>query len=84
MSNKRNLATKDDIKTLVDTFYGKIQVDGLLGGIFNGIIRTAGPSTCKRCIVSGKQYCWKSTPMKEVRLHHMHSFRSGKNILMHG
>lgn len=33
------MAAIEDIRLLVDTFYGKIRVDELLGGIFNGVIK---------------------------------------------
>lgn len=33
----------DDIKKIVDSFYSKIQIDQLLGGIFNGIIKDNWP-----------------------------------------
>lgn len=35
---KRDLKNDDDVLMLVRTFYGKVQEDGLLGPIFNGII----------------------------------------------
>jgi hemoglobin len=34
-----DISTLDDIKILVDEFYGKIREDKLLGPIFNGIIQ---------------------------------------------
>jgi hemoglobin len=39
-----DIKTLDDIKLLVDTFYGKIQVDPMLGGIFNGVIKDRWPA----------------------------------------
>ncbi len=42
-SDKKDIATMDDIRLLVDTFYGKIRVDMLLGGIFNGVIKDRWP-----------------------------------------
>lgn len=36
--SKQDIKTREDIKLLVTTFYGKVQKDALLGPIFNGII----------------------------------------------
>lgn len=43
MDNRKDITSINDIKVLVDTFYAKIRIDGLLGGIFNGIIRDRWP-----------------------------------------
>ncbi|MBN8880627.1 MAG: group III truncated hemoglobin [Sphingobacteriales bacterium] len=43
MSEKKDITTIEDIKLLVDTFYGKIRIDLLLGGIFNGVIKDRWP-----------------------------------------
>jgi len=43
MSNRKDIATMEDIQLLVDTFYGKIRIDPLLGGIFNGVIKDRWP-----------------------------------------
>ena len=39
MNNKTDIISLPDIKVLVDTFYGKIREDKLLGPIFNGILK---------------------------------------------
>jgi hemoglobin len=41
MSNspRRELANADDVRALVDTFYGKVQADPVLGPIFNDTAR---------------------------------------------
>ncbi len=39
MSSKRDITTLEDIKLMVDTFYGRVQEDELIGGIFAGVIR---------------------------------------------
>lgn len=39
----KEILTLEDIKTLVDTFYGKIREDDLLAGIFNERIRGRWP-----------------------------------------
>jgi hemoglobin len=43
MNHRKDITTIEDIRLLVDTFYGKIRVDILLGGIFNGAIRDRWP-----------------------------------------
>ncbi|MBT2162603.1 group III truncated hemoglobin [Zobellia barbeyronii] len=35
---KKEIETRDDVQLLVETFYGKIREDKILGPIFNGII----------------------------------------------
>ena len=44
MTNERSdIITPEHIRSLVDTFYGKVRVDPLLGGIFNGVIKDRWP-----------------------------------------
>ena len=43
MNDSKDITTIEDIKLLVDSFYGKIRVDLLLGGIFNGVIKDRWP-----------------------------------------
>jgi hemoglobin len=43
MSEKKDIASLEDIKLLVNTFYGKVRVDALLGNIFNGVIKDRWP-----------------------------------------
>jgi hemoglobin len=40
---KNDITHLDDIKLLVDTFYGKVQNDQLIGPIFNGVIKNWQP-----------------------------------------
>ncbi len=40
---KRDILTLDDVRLLVDTFYGKVREDELLSGIFNGVIQDRWP-----------------------------------------
>lgn len=40
---KKDIESLDDIKLLVDTFYGKVQLDGLLGPVFIARIRDWQP-----------------------------------------
>lgn len=39
----KDITTLDDIKTLVDTFYGKVRNDELLKDIFNNVIQDRWP-----------------------------------------
>ena len=43
MSEKKDITTMEDIRLLVDSFYGKVRVDQLIGGIFNGVIKDRWP-----------------------------------------
>lgn len=43
MSERKDITSMEDIKLLVDTFYGKIRTDNLLGGIFNDVIKDRWP-----------------------------------------
>lgn len=43
MTVKKDIATIEDIQLLVNSFYGKIRVDELLGPIFNGVIKDRWP-----------------------------------------
>ncbi|UII27358.1 group III truncated hemoglobin [Fulvivirga maritima] len=40
---KHDILTLDDVKLLVNTFYDKVKVDPILGGIFNGVIQDRWP-----------------------------------------
>ena len=43
MKEKKEISTIEDIKLLVDSFYGKARVDLLLGNIFNDVIKDRWP-----------------------------------------
>ena len=43
MSNTKEITTLEDIKVLVDNFYGKVRQDDLLKDIFNGVIQDRWP-----------------------------------------
>jgi len=43
MNDSKDITTIEDIKLLVDSFYGKIRVNLLLGGIFSGVIKDRWP-----------------------------------------
>ncbi|MFD0750151.1 group III truncated hemoglobin [Mucilaginibacter calamicampi] len=44
---KKDITHLDDIKLLVDTFYGKVQNDDLIGPIFNSVISDWTPHLAK-------------------------------------
>jgi|SRR5689334_9992056 len=44
----KDIATKEDIKLLVDTFYGTVRQDELLGPIFNERIKDKWPEHLKK------------------------------------
>ena len=39
MKERKDITDLEDIRLLVDTFYGKVREDELLGDIFNGVIQ---------------------------------------------
>ncbi|MBA5628378.1 group III truncated hemoglobin [Moheibacter lacus] len=43
MEERKDIEKLDDVKVLVDTFYGKVRQDELIGGIFNDIIQDRWP-----------------------------------------
>lgn len=40
---KKDIEHIEDIQLMVDAFYGKVRIDALLGGIFNGVIQDRWP-----------------------------------------
>lgn len=44
MSTKKDITSIADIHLLVDTFYGKVQKDALLGPVFNQVIQDKWPA----------------------------------------
>ncbi|MGY3211782.1 group III truncated hemoglobin [Mucilaginibacter sp. HD30] len=44
---KNDITHLDDIKLLVNTFYGKVQTDALIGPIFNNVIKDWQPHLAK-------------------------------------
>ncbi|CAL1519495.1 group III truncated hemoglobin [Chitinophaga sp. MM2321] len=44
MQDTKEITTMDDIRLLVDTFYGRIREHALLGPIFNGILEGRWPA----------------------------------------
>lgn len=44
MTTLKDITTLEDIKMLVDTFYGRIRENDLLGPIFNGILNDRWPA----------------------------------------
>ncbi len=45
---KKTINTKEDIKVLVDTFYGKVQEDAVLKDVFNAVIQDQWPKHMAR------------------------------------
>ena len=43
MSDKKDITTIEDIRLLVNTFYGKVRADDLIGPIFNDVIQDRWP-----------------------------------------
>ena len=43
MQETKNIASIEDIKLLVDDFYGRVRKDDLLADIFNGVIGNRWP-----------------------------------------
>jgi len=43
MMERADISTPEHVSSLVDTFYGKVRVDPMLGGIFNGVIQDRWP-----------------------------------------
>lgn len=43
MEERKDIETIEDIRLLVDTFYGKVKSDPLIGPIFNGVIKDRWP-----------------------------------------
>ena len=60
MADRKDISTMEDVKLLVDTFYGKIREDALLSPIFNGIIQDRWPAHLE------KMYrFWQTVLLKE-------------------
>lgn len=55
MKDRKDITTLEDIKLLVNTFYEKIRLDLLLGGIFNSVIKDRWPEHLE------KMYCFWQT-----------------------
>jgi len=47
---KKDISTIDDIKLLVDTFYGKVRADKMLGAIFNAKIEDRWPQHLEKMV----------------------------------
>ena len=60
MADRKEISTMEDVRLLVDTFYGKIREDALLSPIFNGIIQNRWPEHLE------KMYrFWQTVLLKE-------------------
>ena len=69
MSELRDIEVLDDVKAMVDQFYGKIRQDDLLKDIFNNIIQDNWQNIWIKCIVFGKLFCCKNELITEDRLY---------------
>lgn len=66
-SPTRDISDINDIRLLVDTFYGKVQVDPLIGPIFNGVIKDNWPAHLEKMYkfwqtVLLHEYTYKGAP----------------------
>ncbi|WP_231576857.1 hypothetical protein [Sphingobacterium sp. IITKGP-BTPF85] len=68
---KKDITSLADIQLLVDTFYGRVREDALIGPIFNNLLAGRWEDHLKKCIVFGKLSCWKSILTLEVHFRHM-------------
>ena len=50
MFEKKDIVTTEDVKLLVNTFYGKVQKDSLIGPIFNGVIQDRWPEHLEKMV----------------------------------
>lgn len=66
---KEDITNLENVKLLIDTFYGKIRVDNMLGGIFNGAIKDRWPEHL------GKMYSFWQTVLLREHTYHGSPFR---------
>lgn len=71
---EKDLDSFENIKELVDIFYGKIQEDTLLGNIFNGIIKDNWPAHLQ------KMYGFWQTILLDVRKYSGSPFNPHANL----
>ena len=69
MLDKKDIKELDDIKLLVNSFYEKVRVDNLLGGIFNGVIKDKWPVHLE------KMYRFWQTVLLEDHTYHGSPFK---------
>lgn len=60
MSNTKEITEIDDIKRLVDDFYGRVRQDELLSGIFNDVIQDRWPEHLEKMYTF-----WQTILLKE-------------------
>lgn len=71
---QKDISTLDDIKLLVDDFYGKVKEDELIGYIFNDVIRDNWPAHLEKMYsfwqtVLLHEFTYKGTPFpKHMKL----------------
>lgn len=60
MTTKKDITQLDDIKVMVNAFYSQVQVDDLIGPIFNHIVQNNWPAHLE------KMYCfWQTVLLNE-------------------
>lgn len=64
MCSLKDISTREDIILLVDTFYGKVKTDSLLGNIFDTKIQDRWPEHLD------KMYCFWETVLLNVHSYH--------------
>lgn len=75
MAIMNDIKNIDDIKLMVDTFYGKIREDEKLKDIFNNKIKDCWTLHLERCIAFGKLFCWTNILITAAHFFPMRNFR---------
>lgn len=81
---KKDITSLADIQLLVDTFYGRVREDTLIGPIFNNLLEGRWEEHLKKCIAFGKRFCWKSIPTLEAHFLRMPPWHLRVHILIPG
>lgn len=79
-TGRPDISTPEHIRLLVDSFYGKVRVDPLLGGIFNGVIQDRWPQHLAKMytfwgtvLIGEKSYFGAPfRPHKDLPIDHLH------------
>jgi len=74
MTEKKDISSIEDIQILVDSFYGKIRLNELLGPIFNGVIQDRWPQHLK------KMYSFWQTVLLDERTYDGRPFPPHANL----
>jgi len=76
-TTKPDIKTLDDIKKLVDTFYGRVQEDGLIGPIFNEKLAGKWPEHL------AKMYAFWQTILLDEHTYHGRPFPPHAELPIH-